>query len=105
MVGTNNFRHSNLASHSQSEGHKIAVEHAKNRNAPPGQSTAEVTLQKMNSAVFTKLCYLFRNAHAICMNNRPLKDFVWMASLDVKKELMSEKRTATTRRADNLFLR
>ena len=55
VLSTDNFRHSNLITHGQSEGHKVAVEHTWNRNQPPGQSAAEGSLQKLNESVFNKL--------------------------------------------------
>ena len=34
-----------------------------------------------------KLAYLFRNAHAVIKNNRPLSDYKWLCSLDKVKGL------------------
>ncbi|XP_070580189.1 zinc finger protein 862-like [Ptychodera flava] len=85
VIGSENFRHSSLVAHAQSKGHSVAIEHVKHRTAPCGTSSAEMALQKMNESVFSKLTNLFRNAHSICVNSRPFKDYVWMSSLDVMK--------------------
>ena len=34
-----------------------------------------------------KLAYLFRNAHAVIKNNRPLSDYKWLCSMDKMKGL------------------
>jgi hypothetical protein len=85
VVGCDNYKHSTLIAHEKSEGHILAVQHSESMKAPSGTTPAEKSLQQLNSAVFKKLNILFRNAHAIAKNSRPLRDFNWMATLDEKK--------------------
>ncbi|XP_061167632.1 uncharacterized protein LOC133176530 [Saccostrea echinata] len=85
VVGCENYKHSTLIAHEKSEGHMLAVQHSESMKAPPGTTPAEKSIQQLNSAVFKKLNILFRNAHALAKNSRPLRDFNWMAALDEKK--------------------
>ena len=53
---------------------KVSVTHAEKyraKNQAPGLSVAEKSLQVMNQTIYDQLPYLFRNAHAICMQSRP----------------------------------
>ena len=87
VIGGTNMKRTTLTAHEASDGHRVAVEHERNRTARPGTSIAEQSIQKMNRAVFDKLDTLFRNAHAIAKNNRPFSNYVWMATLDERKGL------------------
>ena len=45
--------------HDISQGHILSTEHAKNRSKKPGESVAEKSIEKLNSAAFYKLIILF----------------------------------------------
>ena len=51
------------------------------------QSKAGKALTLLKSTQRAKLSLLFRNVHGIVKNNRPLRDYVWLYDLDVKKDL------------------
>ena len=51
------------------------------------QSKAGKALTLLKSTQRAKLSLLFRNVHDIVKNNRPLRDYVWLYDLDVKKDL------------------
>ena len=56
-------------------------------SAPKDMSMTEAgkALLKLQHAQRTKLLSLFRNAHAIAKQNRPLTDFIWLGQLDIAK--------------------
>ncbi|KAG1681662.1 hypothetical protein GQR58_011737 [Nymphon striatum] len=53
----------------------------------PGDMPADRALAKLNDKNFERLGKLFRNAHAIVKNCRPMTDFTWMAKLDKAKDV------------------
>jgi hypothetical protein len=84
VVGTNNFRHSNLVDHNNSEGHKIAVIHVANKKKPQN-SQDSTAIRQLSLSANKKLEKIFQSAHAIAKKNRPFTDLAWMCELDRKK--------------------
>ena len=85
VTGCSNLKHTTLADHEKSEGHKAA---AREYNRKPGESQAEKIVQQLNDASFMKLDKLFRTVHAIAIHCRPFTDFTWMLELDEKKGIV-----------------
>lgn len=89
ITGCSNLKISTIVDHETSKGHVIAVEKTevqKNKNADVVmQSNAGQALKQLKSAERHKLAFLFRNAHAIAKNNRPLSDYTWLCEIDKAK--------------------
>jgi hypothetical protein len=45
------------------------------------------TLKLLKSSEVHRLAFLFRNAHAIAKQNRPLADYEWLCQVDQSKGL------------------
>ena len=85
ILGSVNFRASTVNDHEKSRLHQKAHDHiiSKEKSATEkAQSEAGRALLKLKSAEKNRLTYLFRNAHAIAKNNRPLTDFTWLCEID-----------------------
>lgn len=50
-------------------------------------SEAGKAVSQLKAAETSRLSILFRNAHSVCKNNRPLTDFIWLCQLDKVKGL------------------
>jgi hypothetical protein len=50
-------------------------------------SEAGKTLKLLKSSEVHRLAFLFRNAHAIAKQNRPLTDYKWLCQVDKSKGL------------------
>ena len=50
-------------------------------------SEAGKTLKLLKSSEVHRLAYLFRNAHTIAKQNRPLTDYKWLCQVDKSKGL------------------
>ncbi|KAG1666867.1 Lysosome-associated membrane glycoprotein 5 [Nymphon striatum] len=87
VVGCSNLRHGALVYHQNSEGHKHAIMIQTAKTSKPGDMPADRALAKLNDKNFERLGKLFRNAHAIVKNCRPMTDFIWMAKLDKAKDV------------------
>ncbi|KAG1696995.1 tRNA-cytidine(32) 2-sulfurtransferase [Nymphon striatum] len=87
VVGCSNLRHGALVCHQNSEGHKHAIMIQTAKASKPGDIPADRALAKLNDKNFERLGKLFRNAHAIVKNCRPMTDFTWMAKLDKAKDV------------------
>ena len=84
IIGSISKKHESLARHQESSNHRLAIEitHAKKN---PFATPAAKIISDLNKDVIDKMCILFRNAHALAVQNRPLSDFVWMTLLDQSK--------------------
>ncbi|KAG1710416.1 Apoptosis-inducing factor 1, mitochondrial [Nymphon striatum] len=87
VVGCSNLRHGALVCHQNFEGHKHAIMIQTAKASKPGDMPADRALAKLNDKNFERLGKLFRNAHAIVKNCRPMTDFTWMAKLDKAKDV------------------
>ncbi|KAG1653415.1 Gamma-glutamyl hydrolase [Nymphon striatum] len=87
VVGCSNLRHGALVCHQNSEGHRHAIMIQTAKASKPGDMPADRALAKLNDKNFERLGKLFRNAHAIVKNCRPMTDFTWMAKLDKAKDV------------------
>lgn len=88
--GTTNFRSSTVSDHAESQSHKkaVLVVKAKGQSSVQKlQSEAGRALKNIKSAELHRLTYLFRNAHAIAKQNRPLSDYKWLCEIDMAKGL------------------
>ncbi|XP_052820539.1 zinc finger protein 862-like [Mya arenaria] len=90
ILGCGNMRVSAVVDHEKSKSHQDACSRLAAKSASlveVSQSKAGKTLTLLKASQRSKLAMLFRNVHAIVKNNRPLRDYVWMYDLDVKKDL------------------
>ncbi len=88
MSGCTNFKRSAFTDHQTTRGHKDALLKNRKSKSKPGETPAEKCIESLNRATFDRLSILFRNAHAIAMNSRPFRDFIWQAELDERKGLI-----------------
>ena len=90
LHGSTNIQKSAATDHSLSDRHGQAVGKLEmRRSGATGMlsSRAGDALKKMKTASRQRMSYLFRNAHAVAVQNRPLTDFTWICKLDRTKEL------------------
>jgi hypothetical protein len=87
VVGCGNMKKIVLKGHEASEGHILADEKQNISNKPMAEAPARKMIKTLNEASFSKLEILFRNAHSVAMKNRPLSDYEWLCTLDMKKGL------------------
>lgn len=90
ISGCVNFRLSSVEDHEKSVTHKKAHEYLTNCSKTvdeKSKSDAGKALNKLKSAEKGRLMFLFRNAHAIAKNNRPLSDYSWLCRIDQAKEI------------------
>jgi len=90
ITGCKNFRFSTIADHESSRIHIKASEFVKSKNMPDNEimnSEAGKAVSQLKAAETSRLSILFRNAHSVCKNNRPLTDFIWLCQLDKVKGL------------------
>ncbi|XP_046577709.1 zinc finger protein 862-like [Haliotis rubra] len=90
ISGSRNFKKSTVTDHELSRIHIRSVELFKAETSSSDEiafSKAGRALQKLKSADKTKMTFLFRNAHAVAVKNRPLSDFKWLCELDKVKSL------------------
>jgi hypothetical protein len=88
IAGCKNFRFSTIADHESSRIHIKASEFVKSKNMPDNEimnSEAGKAVSQLKAAETSRLSILFRNAHSVCKNNRPLTDFIWLCQLDKVK--------------------
>ena len=85
-----NLRASAVTDHEQSKTHMKAIValSAKGKSTTEKMvSDAGKTLKLLKSSEAHRLAYLFRNAHAIAKQNRPLTDYKWLCQVDKSKWL------------------
>ncbi|XP_052222662.1 zinc finger protein 862-like isoform X2 [Dreissena polymorpha] len=90
VEGSCNFRHSAIVDHEKSTPHEKALRMSKTTPLTPSElKTTEAgnALKMLQAAERNKLCYLFRNVHAIAKNNRPISDYKWLCELDIAKQI------------------
>ena len=61
---------------------------AKNKHANekvPSKAPAFIAKMSINKAIYSKLTVLFGTVHAINVNARPARDYIWMNELDTMK--------------------
>ena len=90
VTGCTNFRLETIRIHQNSEGHIMNTKKCKAKSVEKldntqTQSEAKRAVLMMNRAAFTKMTFLFRNAHYIAKSNRPYSDFVQLCLLDKAK--------------------
>ena len=86
LEGCCNFRQSTIVDHETSAGHHaVSAVTAKSGNLRATEAGKAYLALKETER--NRLSYLFRNAHAIMKNNRPLIDFTWLCHLDMAKGL------------------
>ena len=89
ITGCSNLKISTIIDHETSKGHITAVEKTDVQKYKcvevVMQSNAGQALKKLKAAERHKLAFLFRNAHAIAKNNRPLSDYAWLCEIDKAK--------------------
>uniref|UniRef100_A0A8C6DYS5 Sperm flagellar 2 n=2 Tax=Moschus TaxID=68410 RepID=A0A8C6DYS5_MOSMO len=85
FYGTDNFRTEFLNAHHLSEAHAKASLMEATSGSPGSRATTELMVRTMSKVTLSRVENLFRSCHAIAKTGRPLKDFVWMCSLDDMK--------------------
>ncbi|XP_042089813.1 sperm flagellar protein 2 isoform X2 [Ovis aries] len=85
FYGTDNFRTEFLNAHHLSEAHAKASLMEATSGSPGSRATTELTVRTMSKVTLGRVENLFRSCHAIAKTGRPLKDFLWMCSLDDMK--------------------
>ena len=86
--GCSNFRTSALNDHEASVCHQRAQQLDKCKTVSGTQllrTDAGRALYALRQAEWDRLISMFRNAHAVVKNNRPLHDYVWLNKLDAAK--------------------
>ncbi len=87
VTGSRIFKLESIKAHDAAEGHRKWTEKEEALKKAPGTSEAEKAIQSLNEADFTRLAYLFRNAHAVGKKGRPFSDCEWLFELDQAKGL------------------
>ena len=85
FYGTDNFRTEFLNAHHLSEAHANASLMEATSGSPGSRATTELMVRTMSKVTLGRVENLFRSCHAIAKTGRPLKDFLWMCSLDDMK--------------------
>ncbi|XP_070332677.1 sperm flagellar protein 2 isoform X5 [Odocoileus virginianus] len=85
FYGTDNFRTEFLNAHHLSEAHAKASLMEATSGSPGSRATTELMVRTMSKVILGRVENLFRSCHAIAKTGRPLKDFLWMCSLDDMK--------------------
>ncbi|XP_070630870.1 sperm flagellar protein 2 isoform X3 [Bos indicus] len=85
FYGTDNFRTEFLNAHHLSEPHAKASLMEATSGSPGSRATTELMVRTMSKVTLGRVENLFRSCHAIAKTGRPLKDFLWMCSLDDMK--------------------
>ena len=72
--------------------HQVSLNHQKSTKIIEGRTSVTATpafkiICSLNKDILEKLEKMFRNCHAIAMNNRPFSDYVWLCDLDDMKGL------------------
>ena len=95
ITGCKSYKSDSIKKHEDSKQHDRSLAKFKAQQLPKSQSAASKIVRKLNSSIIHKLTKMFRNCHALVMNNRPFSDFLWMCDLDEAKglELLSTYRT------------
>lgn len=85
FYGTDNFRTEFLNAHHLSEAHAKASLMEATSGSPVNRATTDLMVRTMSKVTLGRVENLFRSCHAIAKTGRPLKDFIWMCSLDDMK--------------------
>ena len=86
VTGTVNFKIDTIKSLESSKMHEDSIKAVANKLAVD-KSEAAAAIKQLNAANYTKMSYMFRNAHAIAKHHKSFKDYVWMCDLDKAKGL------------------
>ena len=84
LTGSLNFKKSAVTDHEISSGHVDALAKAKAKDSAPCEkqtSQAGRALLAMRSSERQKLNQLFRNAHAVGKQGRPISDYTWLCNV------------------------
>lgn len=79
-----------VVDHERSNVHTKSADVINARDQTPSEtmnSEAGKALKKLKSSEIHRLTYLFRNAHAVAKQNRPLSDYKWLCDIDRAKGL------------------
>ncbi|XP_074213122.1 zinc finger protein 862-like [Camelus bactrianus] len=85
FYGTDNFRTEFLNAHHLSEAHARASLVEATSGSPVGRATTELMVRTMSKVTLGRVENLFRSYHVITKTGHPLKDFIWMCTLDDMK--------------------
>jgi hypothetical protein len=88
-----NLRASAVTDHEQSKTHMKAIValSAKGKSTTEKMvSEAGKTVELLKSSEVHRLAYLFRNAHVIAKQNRPLTDYKWLCQVDIGNTYQTE---------------
>lgn len=109
--GCDNFRKSTVTDHENSTVHvklhtaKQAKSDANTESQSVPLSQAARSLMALKAHQRGRLSILFRNAHGVAKNNRPISDYVWLCDLDEAKGVLGNKSTYRNEKACREFIR
>ena len=84
LKGCGNLKVETLKKHEGSNTHLFAKNKHANEKVP-SKAPAFIAKMSLNKAIYSKLTVLFRTVHAINVNARPARDYIWMNELDTMK--------------------
>lgn len=74
-----------VTKHEKSKQHLKAVLINEAKQKSKSESTAAKIVETMNKNIIDKLEKMFRNCHAVVLQNRPITDYLWLCALDEMK--------------------
>ncbi|KAK3103649.1 hypothetical protein FSP39_020745 [Pinctada imbricata] len=80
VKGCNSYKADSIVKHESSKQHQQAASIVNGRTEKV--SKASKIIMSMNKDKVDRLTTLFRTCHALVMNNRPLRDYIWLCNLD-----------------------
>ena len=75
IQGCTNLKLETIKKHEGSNNHLLAANKHANEKEPT-KAPAFIAKMSLNKAIYTKLCTLFRNVHAINIQERPARDYI-----------------------------
>ena len=84
IKGCSNFKMEAMKFHEKSQSHRYAANKHENEQNP-SSAPAVKSLMSLDKALYSKLTVLFRTVHALNVQARPARDYIWQNELDVVK--------------------
>lgn len=90
VTGSSNLKISTIIDHEKSASHMKATSVMKAKQSTPTEvvsSQSGRALLALKEAERSRLNYLFKNAHAVAKQGRPITDYSWLCKLDKAKQI------------------